>query len=97
MSWPQVPSMPKALWAALMACALAHCGDPCRELSDAVCDCMPTRSQQQACRKRIHALAAQRSDSADKAVRTTCESLLATCTCEALAQGNLAACGLAAE
>lgn len=82
------------VWA--LIAPLAACGDPCRDLSDTVCNCMPSRQEQQACRKRVHALAAQNSDLSRDA-KATCSELLQTCSCEALAQGDFSACGLAQD
>jgi hypothetical protein len=57
---------------------------------------MPSRPQQQACRKRVHALAAQSGTQAQQD-RQICHDLLQSCTCEALAHGDFAACGLAQD
>ena len=88
--------------AAALALAASHaCGDPCRDLSDGVCNCMPSRAQAQACRKRVHALAAQNGRNAatraTAAEQEVCHSLLLSCSCERLAQGDFSACGLAED
>lgn len=97
----------KAPWARVAIVALtllgaaAACGDPCRELSDSICKCMPSRAQAQACRKRVHALAAQNSRNAatqaTPAQESACHDLLQSCSCERLAQGDFSACGLAED
>jgi len=84
------------LLALLLGPVAPACGDPCRDLSDTICNCMPSRTEQQACRKRVHGLAAQNATHEQKD-RQICDDLLQSCTCEALAQGNFAACGLSQD
>lgn len=82
-------------WLALtMASA---CGDPCRDLSEAVCRCAPSREEQQRCIKHVRALANLNDKSDTAQARTQCAAMLQSCTCEALANGDLKACGLASE
>lgn len=77
------------------------CGDPCKDLSEQVCGCMPTVNQQQNCSNHVNSLAGQYHANPNSAVEQAglnrCTALLTTCSCDALATGNLAACGLAQE
>lgn len=102
-SWRPVVAVRTCLAVAALGAffAAAACGDPCRDLSDNVCSCMPTRAQAQACRKRVHALAAQSArhaaSRATEAEQNLCHNLLQSCSCERLAQGDFSACGLAED
>lgn len=71
---------------------LSACDDPCVDLAKKICRCSETQTEQQACIQRVDADAAEREASADE--RERCADLLDACTCKALAQGELAACGL---
>lgn len=87
----------RALLLAAAALGALHCGHPCRELSDRVCRCAQNAEQEARCLRQVRSLASQ-----DRAGRNTdaarqCAELLETCTCEALAAGDLAACGLAKQ
>jgi hypothetical protein len=73
----------------------AGCGSACQDLANQVCDCQPTRSKQERCERSIDS--AFRNDEPSSGEDDRCQEILdsGTCTCEALAAGNLAACGLA--
>ncbi|HET6345412.1 MAG TPA: hypothetical protein VFH51_10790 [Myxococcota bacterium] len=81
------------------ALLLGGCSDPCKDLSERICNCKSTVDEQRACLTQVSNLASQRQSDPNKAVERegldTCKNLLATCTCAALAEGNLSACGLA--
>ena len=88
----------------LLALALltaASCGDPCRSLSERICRCERNTNAQNACVQRVATLAGMRPNDPNSAVeqagRNQCSQLMGTCTCDALAQGNLKACGLSLE
>ena len=76
------------------ALLLAACGHPCTDLSNTICNCEKTESAQQACQQRVKAEndATPPSDSQEKC----CQDILDrnSCTCDKLAAGDLAACGL---
>ncbi len=81
----------------LFALAGVACEDPCAELSNQVCACEPTESRQQTCMTEVEADAD--ADPPTDAEQDKCEAILAaeSCNCDNLAQGNLAACGLAEQ
>lgn len=89
------------VWRGLALCAAlvppAACGHPCRDLSDTICRCAQTTEEEQRCIRQVHALASQDKRVHDANATRTCAALLETCTCEALAAGDLAACGLATQ
>jgi hypothetical protein len=80
----------------LLAAALlgAGCDSACKELGSKVCDCQPSRSKEERCRIAIDAAFQNREPSSGE--EDTCQAILddGTCTCEAVAADNLAACGL---
>ncbi len=75
--------------------SLAGCDDPCVELSRQRCDCERNETAQRACRQRVDETEPTRD--ATQAEFDCCSRLLDTCTCERLAAGDLAACGVAQE
>jgi hypothetical protein len=88
------------LYALLLVAAAAlgvACDDPCTELANTICDCEDTESRQQTCRNEVEAKAEAKPP--DDAAQDRCQSILDadTCNCDALAEGQLAACGLAEE
>ncbi len=72
------------------------CQDPCVVLAERICNCEPTVADRRACT--IDRITNQQGrvdvSDADKAV---CSEKLDTCTCAALDQNNLDACGFAPE
>jgi hypothetical protein len=73
---------------------LPACTSPCDELASTICGCEKTRDRQDACRQTFVSgnpvsVSSERQD--------LCDQYLETCTCEALASGDYAACGLANE
>lgn len=79
---------------------LPGCGDPCQDLANNICNCLPTVAQRQACTTKVSALVGQRvaKDAQDeKAGRNYCASLIDQCQCENLANGGFKACGLSTE
>ncbi len=74
-----------------LSLTLSGCSGPCRALAETVCSCEPNDVEQQACLVRIDAVA-DRPVSTAEAER--CDQLLESCTCDALAADNYAACGL---
>jgi hypothetical protein len=85
-----------ALGALALAC-VAGCDSACKELGSKVCDCQPSRSKEERCRTAIDAAYENREPSDSE--EDTCQSILdhGTCTCEAIAADNLAACGLSSD
>lgn len=85
--------------ALLLVAALGaiSCGHPCRELSDRVCRCAQNAEQEARCLRQVRSLASQDRGGRDAEAARQCAELLDTCTCEALAAGDLAACGLAKQ
>ncbi|MEM6732675.1 MAG: hypothetical protein AAF658_14040 [Myxococcota bacterium] len=71
------------------------CDDSCRDLSEQICQCESTQTSQSACLQRL--------DQREGAVVVgtedleRCNALIDTCTCDALANGDYAACGLSVE
>jgi hypothetical protein len=75
------------------AFAVAACSDPCVELARKVCRCERSETEQQACIQRIDSVE-ERTSEKD---RDCCALLLDRCNCNKLADGDLAACGIAQE
>ena len=69
------------------------CSDPCMDLAKQICACEPTIVKQQSCELRVEAQAEYRDPTKEQMER--CEALKDDCTCEKLAAGDMAACGLA--
>lgn len=69
----------------------AGCTGPCRSLAEQICSCEPNDVEQQACVVRIDAVSDR---TVSEAEANRCDQLLETCTCEALARDDFAACGL---
>jgi hypothetical protein len=68
----------------------AACGNPCSELAERICACERTQQERQACR--ADRITSQRREiSADQA--EVCAINLDTCTCQALDENRLEACG----
>ena len=91
-----------AFWCTLLLAFVAivgvgACGHPCRELSDRVCRCAQNADQEARCLRQVRALASQDKLGHDAEATRQCVAFLQTCTCEALAAGDLAACGLAKQ
>ena len=70
------------------------CGDPCKDLASRYCACAALPGEVQACQQRISSQVQQQSLS--RGAQGHCADLLTLgqCTCQNLAKGNLAACGL---
>ncbi len=79
--------------ALLAQLALVGCSSPCDELATKICSCEIDASHTQACNDRV----ASDTATATKAQQDRCAQLVDTCNCNALACGNLAACGLAKD
>jgi len=77
---------------ALSGLGTTSCQGPCRTLAEQVCRCSDSPREQQACEVRVDANARGQTITDEEAER--CEALLDVCTCEALQQGERAACGL---
>ena len=86
-----------AMWAA----SLVGCGNPCRELSEKVCNCQPTDGQRRECLRRVGTRAGQYQPNPDRQVEAAadenCAKVLEQFSCTALASGNLKACGLSLQ
>ena len=74
---------------------LAACDDACSDLSERICSCEATQNSQRACLQRLDQRSADRNPTAQDLEQ--CNALIDTCSCEQLADGNYAACGLAVE
>lgn len=95
-----------SLWMAL-ALLQVGCGNPCRDLSEKICQCLPTAERRTQCVSQINVLAGQWNSNPNSpshaagdqeaAGQRRCMQLLETCTCDKLQAGDLAACGLANE
>ncbi len=76
--------------------AVGACQDPCVALAERVCNCEPTLTDRRTCT--IDRITNQQgrieTSDADKAF---CSDKLDTCTCAALDENNLDACGFAAD
>ena len=74
--------------------AAAACKDPCVKLAEKICRCEPTDAIQRACVARVGSESGIRkaSDSEARACRAILDG--GTCSCDALADGNLEGCGL---
>ena len=72
---------------------LAACADPCMDLAKQICACEPTIVKQQSCDLRVEAQAEYREPTREQMEQ--CEVIKENCTCEKLAAGDMAACGLA--
>jgi hypothetical protein len=79
-------------WLVTLALLGSACGNPCDDLAKTICNCQPTNSAQTTCLNRVSSDNSPQPSSADL---DTCQQLEKTCTCAALASGDLAACGLA--
>lgn len=77
---------------ALGALGASGCSGPCQTLAEMVCNCEPSRREQDSCLIRLDQNL-DRSVTAEE--EALCEEQLETCTCDALAQDDFAACGLA--
>jgi hypothetical protein len=91
------PPMPRHLWPALCLALFSlvgsGCDDACSSLNRTICDCEPTDARKDSCNQRRSSTSASPTD----ADTERCEMLIDTCTCDALADGRLDACGLALE
>lgn len=79
---------------ALSSIGASACSGPCRALSDQICECKPNEPERAACRERVRLSESQKPE-VSIAEEAVCEQRLDDCTCEALTDGDLAACGLA--
>lgn len=79
-------------WSLVLLMDLTGCTDPCVELAQRICNCEPTVTDRRNC-------AADRITNQQGTIvisdddRSICTAALDTCTCAALDQNNLAACG----
>ncbi|OGQ77681.1 MAG: hypothetical protein A2289_06350 [Deltaproteobacteria bacterium RIFOXYA12_FULL_58_15] len=88
--WTQI-----LLFVAIASAAVPACDDPCLELSRDICRCERTEYDQQACIQRVEAVALEAEPTGGE--EECCAQLRESCTCDGLAAGDLAACGLAQE
>ena len=68
------------------------CDGPCRALAQQICECEPSARERRACELRVENADARQDPT--PAEQTICSGLLDSCTCDALARDDLAACGL---
>lgn len=78
-----------------LALGTVACGSACGELARKICKCQPTRAKEDACK--LATDSAKRNFDPSNSEEKACQQILNSgdCTCEALAAGDLAACGLA--
>jgi len=77
----------------MLATAAAGCGNPCDDLVNKICGCNANDTAVTACKNRVSADTLYSSPTAEQ--KNVCATLNDTCTCNALACGDYAACGLA--
>ena len=79
--------------AALLIAALAApgCKNACEQLADFICSCEPNRSEEVSCQQAVNAVSNRPVTPADS---EQCEIRLDSCTCDALENDDLVACGL---
>lgn len=70
----------------------AACSEPCSDLAKKTCECKSNEGEKQACIQEVESRA--KSDDPSGAAEACCDALVDRCTCDALARGELAACGL---
>jgi hypothetical protein len=68
------------------------CGDSCDSLAKMICSCRPNQNEENACDQAVSTAHNNRSLTA--AQQQICSQLMHTCTCAALQDGHLEACGL---
>ena len=73
---------------------MAGCEGPCAALASKICGCEPNRSAEAACLQTVRSAMNFR-PTVTEAENAACERLLDTCTCTALEDNDLLACGLA--
>lgn len=78
-----------------MSALSLSCDDPCTKLSHKICECERDEYTQQACIQRVDTIAERRDVSERE--ENCCAELIDQCTCDKLADGDLAACGIAQE
>lgn len=88
-------SLRSLLLVCCLGAILGGCLNPCDQLADRICECEETELQRQQCQQRVEIQKQQR-DASEKN-KADCEAALVTCTCQALDDGNLAACGFVRE
>lgn len=78
-----------------LALGASACGSACGQLARKICNCQETRAEEDACK--LATDSAKRNFEPSDAEENACQKILDSgdCTCEALAAGDLAACGLA--
>lgn len=83
---------------AALSTQVAACDDACLALSKEICRCESTQLAQQACIQRVENEASQAPDGTPTVKqKERCTELIDSCNCDALAAGDLEACGLAYE
>jgi hypothetical protein len=81
----------KVVFCLTLVCAV-HCSKPCKDLARQICACETTQAAKSACNDRADQEA--KNYKVSKTTENICASLKDSCTCEKLASGDLAACGL---
>lgn len=69
------------------------CGNPCEDLGNKICACESNQTNVDGCKLRF----SNDTRKVSKAEQQRCSDFIDTCTCAALACGDLAACGLAKD
>lgn len=88
---PLVPRL-LSLFAVCVALLTGACQDPCVSLAERICSCEPTESDRRSCR--TDRIVNQQSQvEISDADRELCEQKLETCSCGALDENDLDACG----
>jgi hypothetical protein len=82
------------LFPVLAALIASGCDDPCLSLARTLCRCERTETEQISCIQRVEAVAVPNPTPEEQ---DCCVQLLESCNCDALGDGDLAACGIAQE
>jgi hypothetical protein len=78
---------------AFAAFASAGCSGPCEQLADQICACSANTPEENACIEQVRAAQREVTDAESQ----RCDTLLDSCTCDALEREDLSACGLAKD
>lgn len=90
-----LPPLRLSFFVAITGLSIASCGTPCKDLSSQICNCEPTELEQRACMQRVENNEQEHYVSDEQ--MQVCADIIASgnCTCDALYDGDLRACGLA--
>jgi hypothetical protein len=83
-----------SLFLVLVALAASGCEDPCLSLARELCRCERTETEQLSCIELVETVSVPDPTEEEQ---DCCVQLLESCNCDALGDGDLAACGIAQE